>query len=94
MARRRPSQQNYSTKRREPDEIEMLSGYHNDRTTGTPLCAIIRNRDTRSKDYSNLESLMRPGHADYSGHIDIRDLMIYGEDIFGRLTAPIVFLAL
>jgi chorismate synthase len=93
MARRRPSQQNYSTKRREPDEIEMLSGYHNDRTTGTPLCAIIRNRDTRSKDYSNLESLMRPGHADYSGHIrykgfnDIRG----GGHFSGRLTAPIVF---
>lgn len=93
MARRRPSSQSYSTKRREPDDVEILSGYYNDRTTGTPLCAMIRNKDTRSKDYSELESLMRPGHADYTGYMRYKGYNdISGSGHFsGRLTAPLVF---
>lgn len=93
MARRKPSSQSYSTKRREPDDVEILSGYYNDRTTGTPLCAMIRNKDTRSKDYSELESLMRPGHADYTGYMRYKGYNdISGSGHFsGRLTAPLVF---
>lgn len=56
-----------STARNEKDLPEILSGYFEGRTTGTPLCAIIRNGDTRSKDYSKTKNFVRPGHADYSG---------------------------
>lgn len=93
MGRRKPGSQNYSTKRNEADEVEILSGFHNGRITGTPLCAMIRNNDTISKDYSDLESLMRPGHADYSGYERYRGYNdIRGSGHFsGRLTAPIVF---
>lgn len=93
MARRRPSLQSYSTKRREPDDFEILSGYYKNTTTGTPLCAIIRNKDTISKDYSEIESIMRPGHADYSGYMRYKGFNdIRGSGHFsGRLTAPLVF---
>ncbi len=93
MARRAPNKTKASTKRAEKDIPEILSGYINGRATGTPLCAIIRNTDTRSQDYGNLEQLMRPGHADYAGRVkynaanDIRG----GGHFSGRLTAPVVF---
>lgn len=93
MARRRPGKSELSTPRNEKDKFEILSGYFNDRTTGTPLCAIIRNSDTRSKDYSETKDMMRPGHADltanakYGGHEDYRG----GGHFSGRITAPIVF---
>lgn len=93
MGRRRPGLNAYSTKRREPDEVEILSGVYNGRTTGTPLCAIIRNQDAHSGDYAEMERLLRPGHADYTGfvrykgHNDVRG----GGHFSGRLTAPIVF---
>ncbi len=93
MARRAPNKSRASTKRSEKDIPEILSGYINGHATGTPLSAIIRNTDTRSQDYGNLEQLMRPGHADYAGHMkykganDIRG----GGHFSGRLTAPLVF---
>lgn len=93
MGRRKPNLGPYSTKRQESDQVEIQSGVYNGRTTGTPLCAMVRNHDAHSVDYGNIERLLRPGHADYSGHVrykgfnDIRG----GGHFSGRLTAPIVF---
>ena len=69
MARRAPGKSPMSTARREADEPRILSGVFEGKTTGTPLCAVIENTDTRSRDYAKLKDLPRPGHADYSGHV-------------------------
>ena len=69
MARRAPGKSSLSTPRKESDIPEILSGYFEGKTTGTPLCAIIRNSNTKSKDYSKLKDVMRPGHADYTGAV-------------------------
>lgn len=66
MARRAPKKDGTTTPRGEKDLPQIMSGLLNDRTTGVPLCAFIQNTDTRSKDYSNLARLPRPGHADYT----------------------------
>jgi chorismate synthase len=93
MARRAPTKNDWSTKRSEPDEVEIISGVFEDKLTGAPLCAMIKNKDTRSKDYSSLKVKPRPGHADYTayvkydGHQDYRG----GGHFSARLTAPIVF---
>ncbi len=55
-----------STARQEPDEIQIVSGFFNGRTTGTPLCLLIANTSTRSRDYEKTKNLLRPGHADYT----------------------------
>lgn len=93
MARRAPGKSSLSTARKEPDRPEILSGYFEGKTTGTPLCAIIRNSDTRSKDYGKLKDLMRPGHADYTGAIKYEGFNDYrgGGHFSGRITAPLVF---
>ena len=54
-----------ATSRKEPDQVEFLAGLVGGRTCGAPLTAIIRNTNTRSKDYDNLRDCPRPGHADY-----------------------------
>ena len=93
MTRRAPMKDGTTTPRSEKDLPEVLSGVLNNRTTGTPLCAMIQNTDTRSKDYSNLAKLPRPGHADYTGAMryqgfnDVRG----GGHFSGRLTAPLCF---
>lgn len=65
LDRRKPGQSKYTTKRNETDQVEILSGVFEGRTTGTPISLLVRNQDQRSKDYGNLASLYRPGHADY-----------------------------
>ena len=93
MGRRAPGKSKLSTARRETDSPEILSGYFEGKTTGTPLCAIIRNGDQHSKDYGKLKDLMRPGHADYPGYIRYNGFNDYrgGGHFSGRITAPLVF---
>lgn len=66
LDKRRPGQSRFTTQRREPDEIRILSGTFEGRTTGTPISLLIDNVDQRSKDYSEVSQAYRPGHADYT----------------------------
>ncbi|MEX1223760.1 MAG: chorismate synthase, partial [Pirellulales bacterium] len=66
LARRRPGQSRITTQRDEADEAEILSGVFEGRTTGTSLAILIRNTDQRSRDYSEIKDLYRPGHADFT----------------------------
>ena len=66
LERRRPGKTRHTSQRREPDEVEILSGTFEGKTTGTPIGLIIYNQDARSKDYSNIKDKFRPGHADYT----------------------------
>lgn len=81
-----------TTARKEPDAPEFLSGVLNGRTTGQPICAIIRNTNQRSKDYGDGVDLVRPGHADYTGHVRYFGFEDWrgGGSFSGRLTAGIV----
>lgn len=65
LDRRRPGTSRYTTQRREPDQVEILSGLFEGVTTGTPIGLVIRNEDHRSSDYSKIKDTFRPGHADY-----------------------------
>jgi chorismate synthase len=66
LDRRKPGSSRHVTQRRESDAVEILSGVHEGRTTGTPIGFLIRNEDARSKDYSAIAAKFRPGHADYT----------------------------
>jgi len=66
LDRRRPGQSRYTTQRREPDSVRILSGVFEGRTTGTPIGLLIENVDQKSKDYSEIAGLFRPAHADYT----------------------------
>ncbi len=66
MDRRKPGAVKYSTKRREDDEIKILSGVFEGKTTGTPISMLVVNKDHRSADYTEIASYYRPGHADYT----------------------------
>jgi len=77
LDKRRPGQSKFTTQRQEPDEVRILSGVFEGRTTGTPISLMIENVDQRSKDYSDVAAKYRPGHADYAydakyGHRDPR----------------------
>ncbi len=93
MARRAPGKNAYSTKRNEADKPEIVSGVVDGITCGAPLCAIIKNNDQHSKDYSKLRTLPRPSHSDFSAYMkhngfnDIRG----GGNFSGRMTAPMCF---
>lgn len=66
LDRRRPGQSKVTSPRREEDKVEILSGVFKGKTTGTPICMMVFNKDARSKDYSKLKNLYRPSHADYT----------------------------
>jgi chorismate synthase len=66
LDRRKPGTSRYTTQRREADEVKILSGVFEGKTTGTPIGMIIENTDQRSKDYSNIVNTFRPAHADYT----------------------------
>jgi chorismate synthase len=91
LDRRRPGTSRHVTQRQEADQVEILSGLYEGRTTGTPICLLIRNTDQRSKDYGNLLDTFRPGHADYTywRKYGLRDPRGGGRSS-ARLTAPTV----
>jgi len=91
LDRRKPGTSRHVTQRKEPDHVEILSGVYEGKTTGTPICLLIRNTDQRSKDYSNIVETFRPGHADYTywHKYGIRDPRGGGRSS-ARLTAPTV----
>lgn len=91
MRRRAPGQNLLSTPRKEGDCVEILSGVVNGKTCGTPICGIIRNTNTISRDYQ--PEFLRPGHADYTGFCRYGETHDYrgGGHFSGRLTAPLVF---
>jgi chorismate synthase len=66
LDRRKPGTSRHVTQRREEDSVEILSGVFEGRTTGTPIALLIRNTDAKSKDYSKIKDMFRPGHADYT----------------------------
>lgn len=91
LDRRRPGTSRHVTQRKESDTVEILSGVYQGKTTGTPIALLIRNEDQRSKDYSAIENLFRPVHADYTYYkkFGIRDPRGGGRSS-ARLTAPTV----
>lgn len=91
MARRAPGQNAFSTPRKEKDAPHIVSGLFEGKTTGTPLCALIENQNTRSGDYT--PELLRPAHADYTALCRYNGFADYrgGGHFSGRLTAPLVF---
>lgn len=93
MQRRSPGKNNTSTPRKEKDSFEIISGFFEGKTTGTPLCCMILNHDTKSNDYEKTRYYMRPGHADYTGYMKYKGCNDFrgGGHFSGRLTAPIVF---
>ena len=91
MARRAPGQSALSTARKEADIPEIVSGVFEGKTTGAPLCAVIQNTDTRSRDYEELRRKPRPSHADYAAFVASGGFRDYrgGGHFSGRLTAPL-----
>ena len=73
--------------------MEILSGIRDHITCGTPICGIIYNQNTRSQDYERTKMLLRPSHADYTGHVKYKGFEDYrgGGHFSGRITAPLVF---
>ena len=91
LRRRAPGQNAWSTPRKEADLPEFLSGLVGNVTCGAPLCAVIRNTNTRSQDYNNLIDIPRPGHADYTAQVKFGGYqdVAGGGHFSGRLTAPL-----
>lgn len=68
LEKRKTGQSQYTSQRRESDQVQILSGVFDNRTTGTPIALLIDNADQRSRDYEAIKDLFRPGHADYTYH--------------------------
>lgn len=91
LKRRAPGRTPWSTSRQEEDHFTIVSGFYQGKTTGTPLCALLPNRDARPADYAQVQRLPRPSHADYTGVVrysgsnDPRG----GGHFSGRLTSPL-----
>ena len=66
LNRRKPGQSSVTTPRNEPDEAQIVSGIYDGKTTGTPICILIKNQDQRSKDYGDIAEILRPGHASHT----------------------------
>ena len=100
LDRRKPGQSKYTTKRNENDTVEILSGVFKRKTTGTPISLLIRNEDQHSKDYGNIASCYRPGHADYTfdAKYGFRDYRgggrSSGRETIGRVAAGAIALKL
>ena len=92
LARRATGKNPWSTARKEADEVQVLSGVFEGKTTGDPLALLIFNGDQRSKDYEALRFTPRPSHADYAGFLRSGGCLDYrgGGHFSGRLTAPLV----
>ena len=91
LDRRKPGTSRHVTQRQEADQVEILSGVFEGKTTGTPIALLIRNTDQRSQDYGDILDTFRPGHADYTywHKYGIRDPRGGGRSS-ARLTAPVV----
>jgi chorismate synthase len=91
LDRRKPGTSRHVTQRKEADQVEILSGVYEGKTTGAPIALLIRNTDQRSQDYGNILQTFRPGHADYAYHYKygLRDPRGGGRSS-ARLTAPVV----
>ena len=68
LDRRKPGASAFTTQRKEPDQVKILSGVFEGKTTGAPIALLIENMDQRSRDYSTIKDIFRPGHADYTYH--------------------------
>jgi chorismate synthase len=96
MARRRPGTGEFDTPRKEEDDVEILSGVFEDRTTGAPIALFIKNRDARAKSYDYMKNLFRPGHGDYTyhmkyGHYDYRGAGRYSaRETAARVAAGVI----
>ena len=92
LNRRAPGQNDWSTPRKEEDRPEFLAGLLDGHTCGAPIAAVIYNKNTRSKDYSNLHDVPRPGHADYTAQVKYGGYqdVAGGGHFSGRLTLPVV----
>lgn len=93
LSRRAPGQHKYTTPRKEADIPAVVSGLFEGKTCGAPICAVIENTNTRSKDYSKLVDAPRPGHADFTAAVKYGGFQDYrgGGHFSGRLTAPLCF---
>ncbi len=91
LARRAPGQNAWSTPRSEADKLEILSGISDGHTNGSPITAVIHNTNTRSRDYAELKTRPRPGHADYTAQVKYggNQDTAGGGHFSGRLTAPL-----
>ncbi len=91
LDRRKPGTSRHVTQRRESDRVEILSGVYEGQTTGTPIALLIRNEDSKERDYEDLIDTFRPGHADYTywRKYGLRDPRGGGRSS-ARLTAPMV----
>ena len=87
LNKRKPGKNNLETKRKEEDQVEILSGFFKGLTTGAPICMIIRNKDVDSSFYEEIKNKPRPGHADYTSFIKYKGFNDYrgGGRFSGRI---------